>query len=104
MGASFSMLRASFFSFWEAISMGLGLHASPYKNFCEHWNGERGENIRDTVFLKFLLFSIPREVAVACPGIRKGGGGKIWKPFFLLFNFSGGGGSSENRWKNDIFD
>ena len=25
MGASFSMLRASFFSFWEAISMGLGL-------------------------------------------------------------------------------
>ena len=92
------------FSFWEAISMGLGLHASPYKNFCEHWNGERGENIRDTVFLKFLLFSIPREVAGACPGIRKGGGQNL-KAFFFCFSiFQGGGGSSENRWKNDIFD
>ena len=83
--------------------MGLGLHAPPYKNFCEHWNGERGENIRDTVFLKFLLFSIPREVAGACPGIRKGGGAKSESLFFCFTIFQGGA-SSENRWENDIFD
>ena len=46
------------------------------------------------------------ECAGACPGIRKGGGGpKIWKPFFLAFQFfRGGGPSSEIRWENDIFD
>ena len=46
------------------------------------------------------LYSI---VSGACPGIRKGGGAQNLKAFFylyfLLFNFSGGGPSSEN----DIF-
>ena len=38
------------------------------------------------------VYSIPG----ACPGIGKGGGGpKSESLFCLLFNFSGGGGSSE---------
>ena len=33
-----------------------------------------------------------------------GGGGQNLKVFFLLFNFSRGGGSSENSRENDISD
>ena len=42
--------------------------------------------------------------AGACPGIRKGGGAKIWKPFFfLLFNFLGGGGPAQEIAEKMIF-
>ena len=50
-----------------------------------------------------LLYDIIKyDISGACPGIRKGGGAQNLKAFFLfifflLFNFSGGGGpSSEN--------
>ena len=43
-------------------------------------------------------------VTVACPGIRKGGGGENVKGFFFVFfNFSRGL-NSENSRENDISD
>ena len=43
--------------------------------------------------------------AVACPEIRKGGGGrKSERLFFLAFQFFKGGPSSENSRENDISD
>ena len=51
------------------------------------------------------IASMVQHQAVACPGIRRGGGGgENLKAFFLLFNFSRGGGSSENSRENDISD
>ena len=44
-------------------------------------------------------------IAVACPGIRKGGGGgENLKGFFFAFQFFEGGPSSENSRENDISD
>ena len=42
--------------------------------------------------------------SVACPGIRKGGGGENLKVFFFGFSILQGGPSSENSRENDISD
>ena len=59
---TFSPYWEPFFSFGGDFC-GLSLHAPPYKNFCEcpWWEGR---NIRDTVFLMFLLISISRLVDI----------------------------------------
>ena len=43
-------------------------------------------------------------ISDACPGIRKGGGAQNLKAFFfLLFNFSGGGGQAQKIAEQMIF-
>ena len=41
---------------------------------------------------------------VACPGIRRGGGGDDLKGFFFCFSIFQGGPCSENSRENDISD
>ena len=40
---------------------------------------------------------------VACPGIRKGGGGENLKGFFFAFQLFKGGGAAQKTAKNMIF-
>ena len=54
--------------------------------------------------LKFRISYVNIMISVACPGIRKGGGGKNMKGFFSAFQFFKGGSSSENSKENDISD
>ena len=54
-------------------------------------------------YIPIVVDEVDMTCISACPRIRKGGR-KSERPFFLLFNFLRGGGSSENSRENDISD